>query len=506
MKSSFLAVVLTTLVPAAAPAGESAAPVADAVENHERERIETLLKGGADLNAAQVDGMTALHWAIWRDDRETSRRLVQAGADVNVANRYEVRPMSLACANGDAELVELLLKAGAGANTALPGGETALMTAARTGKLGAVRALLAHKADVNAKECKGQTAIMWAAAEGHADVVQALIEAGADFRTTLKSGFTPLMFAVREGRRKVVEVLLEAGVDVNEAMQPERPGGRAPRKGTSPLIMAVENGHFDLAAALLEVGADPNDQRSGFTPLHVITWVRKPNRGDGLDGQPPPIGSGNMTSLQFVRELVAHGADVNARLKHGSSGRGQLSQTGATPFLMACDTADVPLMRMLVELGADPAIPNVDHTPPLVAASGFGTLAPSEEAGTEEELVEAVTWLLDLGADINAIDDHGETAMHGAAYNNAPKVVDLLASRGAKVEVWNQKNKYGWTPLSIAEGERPGTNFKPSPPTIDAIRRAMLAAGVTPPARRTPVKVNSDDYPKEEKKKPPPTP
>ncbi|MBI3866754.1 MAG: ankyrin repeat domain-containing protein [Planctomycetia bacterium] len=506
MKALFLAVFLTILLAARAPAGDASAPLADAVENQERDRIEALLSGGANLNAAQVDGMTALHWAIWRDDRETARRLVQAGADVNVANRYGIRPLSLACVNGDTELVELLLKTGAEANTPLAGGETALMIAARTGKLGAVRALLAHKAAVNAKEHKGQTAIMWAAAEGHADVVRALIEAGADFRTPLRSGFTPLMFAVREGRRKAVQVLLEAGADVNEAMQPERIGGRAPRKGTSPLLMAVENGHFDLAAALLDSGADPNDQRSGFTALHVITWVRKPNRGDGLDGQPPPIGSGNMTSLQFVRELVAHRADVNARLKQGSSGRGHLSQTGATPFLMACDTADVPLMRLLVELGADPTIPNVDHTPPLVAASGFGTLAPSEEAGTEEEMVEAVTYLLDLGADIDAVDDHGETAMHGAAYNNAPKVVELLASRGATIEVWNQKNKYGWTPLAIAEGERPGTNFKPSPSTIAAIRRAMLAAGVTPPARRTPVKINSDDYKKAAPKKPAPTP
>ena len=489
----------------AAPAGEIVAPLADAVENQERDRIDALLQGGADLNAAQVDGMTPLHWAIWREDRKTSRRLVQAGADVNVANRYEVRPLSLACANGDAELVELLLKAGADVNATLPGGETALMTAARTGTLSAVRALLANNAAINAKDRKGQTAIMWAAAEGHADVVRVLIDAGADFRTPLKSGFTPLLFAVREGRRKAVQVLLQAGADVNEAMQPERPGGRAPRKGTSPLLVAVENGHFDLATALLDAGADPNDQRSGFTALHVLSWVRKPNRGDGLDGQPPPIGSGNMTSLQFVRELVAHGADVNARLKHGTSGRGQLSQTGATPFLMACDTADLALMRVLVELGSDPAIPNVDHTPPLVAASGFGTLAPTEEAGTEEELVAAVTYLLDLGADINAVDDHGETAMHGAAYNNAPKVVELLAARGAKIEVWNQKNKYGWTPLAIAEGDRPGTNFKPSPATIDAIRRAMLAAGVTPPPRRTPVKDNGDEY-QTEKKKPKPAP
>ena len=499
MKSLYLELLLTILLATAASAGEIVAPLADAVEHQERERIEKLLQSGADVNAVQVDGMTALHWAVTRDDLELALKLVEAGADVNAANRYEVRPLSLACANGNTELVELLLKSGAGADTALPGGETVLMTAARTGRIGVVRALLDRKAAVNAQERKGQTALMWAAAEGHADVVRALIDAGADFRKPLKSGFRPLFFAVREGRRDVVQELLKAGADVNEGMQPERPGGRAPRKGASPLVMAVENGHFELAVDLLAAGADPNDQRTGFTPLHMLAWVRKPNRGDGLDGQPPPVGSGNLTSLPFVRKLVAHGADVNTRLKHGASGRGHLGQTGATPFFMACDTADAPLMRLLVELGADPTIPNADHCPPLLAASGLGTLAPSEEAGTEEEMVEAVTYLLELGADVNAVDDNGETAMHGAAYNNSPQVVELLAARGAKIQVWNRENKYGWTPLMIAEGQRPGSNFKPSPSTITAIRRAMLAAGVTPPARRTPRKDDSDEYRKDKK-------
>jgi ankyrin repeat protein len=208
-----------------------------------------------------------------------------------------------------------------------------------------------------------------------------------------------------------------------------------------------------------------------------------------------------MTSLRLVRELVAHGADVNARLKQGSSGKGQIKQTGATAFFMACDTADVPLMRLLVELGADPAIPNADHCPPVLAAAGLGTLAPTEEAGTEEEMLEAVEFLLERGADINVVDDNGETAIHGAAYNNAPKMVDLLVAHGAKVELWNRENKYGWTPLMIAEGHRPG-NFKPSPPTIAALRRALHAAGVTPtPPGRTPAKDAGDEY-KTPKKKP----
>ena len=132
-----------------------------------------------------------------------------------------------------------------------------------------------------------------------------------------------MLFAAREGRIEVVRALLKAGVDVNEAIQTEkrrRHGAAEP--GRARLILAVENGHFELAVALLKAGADPNDQRSGFTPLHTLTWVRKPNRGDDADGQPPPTGSGNLTSLQFVRQLVAHGADVNARLEKGCVRRG----------------------------------------------------------------------------------------------------------------------------------------------------------------------------------------
>src|SRR5262249_26261675 len=151
-----------------------------------------------------------------------------------------------------------------------------------------------------------------------------------------------------------VRALLKAGADVNETMQPRKVSGKSSRKGTSALLLAVENGHFALAQVLLEAGADPNDQRSGFTALHALTWVRKPNRGDDPDGEPSPIGSGQLTSLQFVRKLVADGADVNARLKNGKGGPGSFNRVGATPFLMAAGTADVPYMRLLVELGADP--------------------------------------------------------------------------------------------------------------------------------------------------------
>src|SRR5207248_349454 len=184
---------------------------------------------------------------------------------------------------------------------------------------------------------------------------------------------------------------------------------------------------------------------------------RKPGGGDN---DPAPDGSGNMTSLQFVKKLVEHGADVNARMtKKVNVGLTSLNTLGATPFLLAARTADAELMRFLASLGADPLLPNADNSTPLIAAAGLGTRSPGEDAGTESEVVEAMQAALERGNDVNAVDNNGETAMHGAAYKNLPGAVQFLAGHGAKIEVWNRKNKYGWTPLTIAEGYRFG-NFK----------------------------------------------
>ncbi|MEX0716500.1 MAG: ankyrin repeat domain-containing protein [Planctomycetaceae bacterium] len=485
MRSSWLIrfAVLACLAIAAASVAEAESPLADALQRNDTPAARRLIEQRVDVKTAQIDGMTPLHWAAYHDDAAMARRLIVAGADARAKTRHDVTPLSIACRNGNAEIVELLLAAGADPNATLRGGETALMTASRTGRIGPVEALLARGADVDARERKGQTALMWAAAEGHAAVVDALLEAGADFRTRLASGFTPFFFAVREGRTEAALRLLEAGIDVNDPVQPEKSSGSGPKPGTSPLILAVENGHFELAAALLKPGADPNAKGCGFTALHAITWVRKPMRGDG---DPSPIGSGNLSSLEFVRKLVAHGADVNSRHTRKYAEGSHLNRTDATPFVLAAEAGDVPLMRLLLELGADPQLPNADSSTPLLAAAGVGVLGNGDEsAGTEEEAIQAISLLLELGADINAGDDDGNSAMHGAAYQSRAKLVAFLAEKGADVDVWNRRNKRGWTPLLIAEGHRPG-NFRPSPETIVAIQRAMRASGVEPPTTQTP--------------------
>jgi ankyrin repeat protein len=459
------------------------ATVADAAEKADWATVRALLTERADVNAAQVDGMTALHWAAYHDASEIVEPLLRAGAAVTAANRYGVTPLSLACTNGNPAVIGLFLKAGADPNGALPGGESPLMTAARTGSLTAVTALLSAGARVDAKdERRGQTALMWAAAEGHASIVRALIEAGADIRTRLPSGFTPLLFAVREGRIAAVRELLRAGADVNEMVpiggRRQSYGGGLPPGGTTPLLLAVRNAQFELAAMLLDEGADPNIDAPGYTVLHAMTVVRKPGVGDN---DPAPEGSGSMSSIDLVKALIARGARVNARMtRKPNLNNTRPNEIGATPFFLAALTADVELMKLLAASGADPHLTNADDSTPLMVAAGIWARSPGEDAGTETEVLEALQVLLDLGADLNAVDKNGETAMHGAAYKNLPKVVKFLAAKGARIDVWNRPDKFDWTPLAIAVGYRFG-NFKPSPETEAAIREVMIAAGVTPP-------------------------
>ncbi len=484
-------VILALGIAGLALAAERAA-LADAAEQRDTARVRALLDARVDVNAAQIDGTTALHWAAYHDDAETAALLVRAGANVNAVNRYGVPPLALACTNGSAGIVTLLLAAGADANATMKGGETVLMLAARSGNVEAVKALLVHGAKHEARERRGQTALMWAAAEGHDASVRALVEAGADINATVDSGFTPFFFAVREGHMDVVRTFLKAGINVNATLQRREGGSGDPAqykpvgRTTSPLLLAVQNGHFELAIALVDAGANPNDVGTGFTPLHSLTWVRKPDSSD-ISDPAPPAGSGRLTSLEFVREMVKRGADVNFRLAKGTpklpNTSSRIDTEGATPFLLAADRSDVPLMRLLLELGADPLLPNSIKTTPLMAAAGLGTTEPLEEAGEESEALDAVKMLLDLGADINAVDNNGDTAMHGAAYGNYPRVVTLLAERGADPQIWKERNKFGRTPLFIAEGYH-GRLPRPDKPTIEAVTKLMLAAGLSTEGQR----------------------
>ena len=433
---------------------------------------------------AEPDGTTPLHRAVHQNDLKAAATLIKAGADVKAVNRYGVPALSLAAINGNAPMLELLLKAGADANVTQAEGETALMIAARMGVPAAVKTLVAHGADVNAKESwRGQTPLMWAAAEGHVEALRILLEAGAQVNARSTAGFTALLFAAREGRLDAVRALLAGGADVNDALPGRSGRGRGagssgrPSGGSSALVLAVGSAHFELAAALLDAGANPNAAAQGWTALHHITWIRKPGTGSN---DPAPYGSGNLDSLALVRKLKAHGADVNARVtRKPSAGVTALSLIGGTPFFLAARGGDAELMRLLVELGADPLLPNEDGTTPLMAAAGVGTHSPGEDAGAPPEALEAVKLTIELGNDVNAVDKNGNTAMHGAALKQLPEVVKLLAEKGARVEVWNRNNVSGWTPLRIAVGVHRGMNFRFHVPTADALKDIMVRAGVS---------------------------
>jgi ankyrin repeat protein len=435
-------------------------------------------------NTIDPDGTTSLHWAVQRNDLDAVEKLIRAGTDVKAANRYGVTPLQVAAVNGSAPMIEKLLAAGAEPNTALPEGETVLMTAARTGDAAAVKVLVEHGAKVNATEgWRKQTALMWAAAEDNVAAAKVLIDAGADIQARSKGGaFTAFLFAVRGGHIGTSGVLLDAGADVNQPMP----------DGTSPLLLALINAHFELAGFLLDRGADPNADGQGWTALHQIVWSRRPNTGFNLPG---PVATGNLDSLDLVRKLVKLGANVNARQKKEPRDgyRNQLNRIGATPFLLAAKSVDLPLMRLLLENGADPTLKTDEGTTALMAAAGVGIWAPGENPGTDEEALAALKLTFEVGGGgVNDVDNNGETALHGAIYRaGSIAMVKFLLEKGAKLDV---RNKKGWTPLIAADGVEYTPNvLKRYPETAAFIRGVMRERGMPvpdplpdPPGAKTP--------------------
>ena len=388
-----------------------------------------------------ADDATPLHRAAHSGDAAMVGRLLEAGGEVDLATRHGVTPLALASARGHEAVVEALLDAGADPSRPSPDGETPLMVAARTGVVDSVTALLRHgaAAGVDTREAwRGQTALMWAAAEGHAAVVAPLAAAGADVDARSDGGFTPLAFAVRAGHADAVEALVDAGADVDLALP----------DGTSPLHLAVINAHYDVALQLLEHGADATTAEPGWTPLHQLIWTRRPNRHYN---NPAAFPTGIVTDLELARALVAHGADVDARqtAEPRDGYRNMLNRSGATPFLLAAKAVDLEMMRLLLELGADPLLANEDGTTALLVAAGVGIWSSSESPGSAEEALEAVKLMVELGDSVATVDDNGDAALHGAVMRGSPELVLYLLEHGAALNPVNQR---GWTPLTIAQG------------------------------------------------------
>jgi ankyrin repeat protein len=485
---ALLTLVLTTGLLAA----DGNTPLIDAVKRGDHSAVQAQLRSKANVNTAGPDGTTALHWAVQSNDVELVTMLLRAGANAKAANRYGLQPITLAATNGSAAVIDALLTAGADPNTSTPEGEPVVMTAARTGTVDALKTLIARGADVNAREkWFGETAVMWAASENHADAIRVLAEAGADLNARSavldapvlefprsggpnsplpRGGWTPLMFAARDGALDAARALADLGADLNATALPqtdvplkpeEIAAAQAKNIGTSALVFAIINVHYDLAALLVEKGADPNVvDGAGMGALYAAVDM---NSLQWVQGRPAPILSDQLDGVDLVKQLLAKGANPNARLtgkplkRHHDAGSTLNFGEGTTPLIRAARTNDVAVMKALLDGGADPFLTLPDRTTSLMIAAGQGYGGIRGEGirivvPTPESAIEAMTVLLDRGLDVDAFNNTGNTAMH-AAVARGDAVVKFLASRGASL---NLKNKAGFTPLDVALGKGGG--------------------------------------------------
>jgi uncharacterized protein len=561
--------VLASLVAGAAAAGRT--DVADAAMRRDKAALRALLQSKADVNAPQVDGATAIHWAVYYDDIETADILIQAGADVNAVNRDGITPLAMACLYGNAPMIEKLLKAGADAKQRGLSGETSLMLAARNGNAAAIKLLLAAGADVNAHEnLRGTTALMWAVEQRHPAAVQALLQGGADFRaktalaglprnymasrvntadvegaarryaaaaaagrtyqqqlefeqsqgTTFSGrrlnqqaagqqqadaadntevviaglvgagggGLTALILAAREGDIESAKLLLNAGADVNQTTE----------YGWTPLLTATNNRHYALAIYLVEHGADVNKaNKGGWTPLYLATDNRNIEGGDF------PVHKPDLDHLEYIKVLLNHGADPNARVKDNTLTRTIFTmqwffEAGATAFVRAAQSSDVDLLKLLLAHGADPNLATDFGDTALTAAAGIGWVEGVTYEHSAKHNFEAIQLLLDLGLDPNAQNKDGRTPLMGAAMKGRNEIVQLLVDHGAKLDTRDRGSRdsedvgsliagHTWIALDYADGlVRVGVQSATArPETAALIRKLMTERGLpVPPANR----------------------
>jgi ankyrin len=434
--------------------------VADAAAKGDRNTVRALLQRKADVNARQVDGTTALHWAVRTDDLEMADLLIGAGANVSAANREGVTPLELAAINGSAPMIQKLVKGGADPNAPLDQfADTALMMAARTGKADALRVLLETGAKVNVAETwGGTTPLMWAVSERHPEAVKVLIDAGADVNAKTKfvgaangrgfegrapkadvatqktedfaSGWlTPLMFAAREGDLESAKLLVAAGADVKAL------GG----DGKNALSLSIFNGNYDVASFLVDAKSDVNNQDTQrFTALY---WAVDRRNMETAPNFPWMV---TADPLPLIKKLLDAGANPNALVQNTPRARmreGSPRIVFATPLMRAAFAGDLELTKLLLSHGADPKIISSDGETMLAAACGLAFIQGYHRGRPSAERLEVVKIFAELGVDVNQADDYGITALMAAANMGDTKMIQYLVDKGANLGAYDLGKK-----------------------------------------------------------------
>ena len=476
-RKSITAVVLT-FVGALAQAEPA---IVDAAMSGDLKTVRTLVRQAVDIDAAQPDGMTALHWAVQRRDLPMMNALLEAGAKHDLMNRTGAKPVYLAAVNGDAAAIARLLDAGEDPNAVLTAeGETVLMLASQTGNSDAVKLLLDRGADANTRQLRGQTALMWAAAEGHADVVKVLLEHGADPALTSTAstkqerrppgGMTALLFASRQGHLEAARALLDGGAGIDQAGA----------DSTSPLLIAIVNGHYDLASMLVERGGNPNiADANGRTPLYAAIDLRNVQWSQGPAPELPQA-----AHLAMITQLLAAGADPSIKMTGQVGHRGSFDMRwtdlkGGTAFSRAAWNGDIEIMRLLLARGADPKVVTEKGETALLLLAGAGWPLGQGYIRSEEEITAALDLLVEeLGMDVNAATTEGITPVICAVFKGDNFVVQYLVDHGARLDVKDAKGRsvITWAQgIAANEGQPP----RPQPETEKLVRELMAKQGIT---------------------------
>lgn len=509
MKRALFAAVFSFAAAGTAAAADNS--LAGLIQAGHRDAALKMIAAGADVNAAQGDGTTPLHWAAYKIDTDLVKALLQRGAKPDVINNYGSSPLAEAVKVANAGLVKMLLDAGSNAEVPNQEDQTALMLAARAGSVDVADLLVRHGANVNAKEkWRGQTALMWAADAGSAAMTRFLIAHKADvnaralandwptqmtgeprnqYRPT--GGLTPLLYAARSGCKDCVAALLDAGADVNHP-NPD---------GVTPLMVAMDNFAFDTAKLLFERGANPHVwDWWGRTPLYVAIDMNTYSLDAYAERTGPPIAKEKTTALELARLFLDAGVNPNPQLDMHRPGRGgnsgrfadEIITTGATPLLRAAGSQDKEAVRLLLDHGARVDVPNVMGVTPLMAAAGFG-MEPAprfnpDAADVQDRSIATLEMLLAAGADVNArITDvksltarmgrgsslptrGGQSALFGAVQWAWPRVAGYLIAHGAKADIVDD---LGVSPLDVASGRAKSDDNRPSPEVAKIIQTAM---------------------------------